>query len=70
MTKKSQPMHPQSVQTQNGVSIPLYTDFASAERATPDELQRQVDYFLDTPPLLQEIMANIPDILTVLNDKR
>ena len=70
MPSTSQTMQSQPIQIQNGHTMPLPTAFAPAERATPDELQRQVDYFFNTPPLLQEIMTNIPGILTVLNDKR
>ena len=63
-----------SAHSPNDVSIPLSslqaTAFASAERAEPEELQRQIAHFLDTPSFLQEILTNIPDIFTVLNDKR
>ena len=59
-----------TIQSGNGHSVPLSTAFAPAERATSDELQRQVTFFQEAPVLLQQMVSNIPDILTVLNENR
>ncbi len=46
------------------------TKFAPAERATPEKVLRQAQYFADSPPLVRQFLQAIPDILTVLNAER
>jgi signal transduction histidine kinase len=52
------------------MSSTLPTQFAPAERASPEEVLRQSQYFADAPPLLHQFLDATPDILTVLNPER
>jgi len=54
----------------DGSIPPLPTEFASAERDAADQIHEQVTLFMDAPPIVGDLVGNIPDILTVLNDKR
>jgi signal transduction histidine kinase len=46
------------------------TKFAPAERAAPEDVLRQAQYFADAPPLVRQFLQAMPDILTVLNPER
>ncbi len=48
----------------------LATQFAPAERAAPDQIQRQVEYFAAGSPLWLYVFNAIPDFLMVLNWER
>lgn len=48
----------------------LSTPSTLLERATSEDLLRQVQYFASAPPLLRQFLNAIPDILTVLNRQR
>lgn len=48
----------------------LPTRFASAERASAEDILRQSQYFASAPPPLRQFLNAMPDILTVLNQER
>ncbi len=52
-----------------GRNDPLYTEFAPAERSSPDEIERQARLFVDMG-LLHQFLDAIPTALMVLNKNR
>ncbi|MFH1742705.1 MAG: HAMP domain-containing sensor histidine kinase [bacterium] len=51
------------------MSQQLLTEFAPAERASKEELQRQSSYFSGLP-LLSQLLDGVPDIMVILNQYR